>query len=108
MTKRVLTNIEENRAEVLADSAVQMYSSEIGCVDAGKFEMYSYDVPGSSYWYGFVKECIRRGLSDDETKELLRSKLMRWMFDSHSDKLEKLGASMVTDEMIEWGKSNGQ
>lgn len=65
------------------------------------FPMYSFERASTIFWQGFIQELFDRGLNEEQVEWLLRSKNMRWMFDSNESHLEKFAASMVSDSLIE-------
>jgi hypothetical protein len=78
-----------------------LYRSE----EVPEWPMYSFSRVAYEFWNGFANGLLDRGLTEDEVKDELQSKGVRWLLDQHGDNLESLGRRMartyelcVTDE----------
>lgn len=85
----------EQRVSTIVWDAYQMYSGKPNTAAENPFPMYSYDNPTPAFWRGFIRQLCKDGLEDEQIVNLLQSKHMRWMFDSDSAQIEKLGESMA-------------
>lgn len=59
--------------------------------------MYSYDRPAYNFWQGFAEGLAKRGLTEEQIFNEMRSKGTRWMLDEHDNKLKSLGRRMAKD-----------
>ena len=68
-----------------------------------EWPMYSYDRPATAFWQGIVDGLANEGFTDTQIKEVLQSKLMRWLFDGDGyDKVYELGKAIATSEAQGW------
>jgi hypothetical protein len=64
-----------------------LYRSE----EVPEWPMYSFSRVAYEFWNGFANGLLDRGLTEDEVKDELQSKGVRWLLDQHGDNLESLG-----------------
>ena len=68
-----------------------------------QWPMYSYNCPASAFWQGLVDGLANEGFTDTQIKEVLQSKLMRWLFDGDGyDKVYTIGKTIATEEAKDW------
>lgn len=60
----------------------------------GDWPMYSFNNAAHSFWNGFANALRERGLTDEQIKDELQSKGVRWVLDSEGCKLEELGRQL--------------
>ena len=94
-----------NAADTIAYRAHDLHEHQPDKIK-GSFPMYSYYRPGNLFWTGFAKACLDKGLSESETQSLMQSTLMRHGLDNYEEQIEKIGASFLTDSMVDWSKNN--
>lgn len=64
-----------------------------------EWPLYSYDCPSARFWHGFALGLHARGFTDRQVRDILQSKLMRWMFDNDNE-VQALGAKMAQSSWI--------
>jgi len=83
------------------------YTDRIGPLDSGApWEMYSFERAAYEFWNGLANGLRTGGLDDDEIRDVLQSKLVRWLFDHEGEQVEALGRRMgkrLAREVIEEG-----
>ena len=65
-----------------------------------EWPMYSFDRAAYLFWNGFAKGLAERGLSQNQIKNELQSKGVRWLMDQQEGRLEELGRLMAKDYEI--------
>jgi len=59
-----------------------------------EWPMYSFERISHMFWNGFANAIGAEGYNLDQIKDILQSKMMRWLLDSEDGKVEAFGKSM--------------
>ena len=84
------------------------YTGRVGPLDplhGVDWPMYSFDRPAFCFWNGFANGLRRDGWTEDQIKNTLQSKDVRWMLDGYDQEIddfgEKFAARLIAEKMIE-------
>ena len=83
----------QEKADDIVYRAYQMGSGDD--FEENAFPMYSYDRAAYEFWGYFVESLLDKGATVAECEEVLRSKLMRWMFDNPPEQYIKAVKDMA-------------
>ncbi len=61
----------------------------------GTLAMYSFARPSCNFWQGAFTALRNAGVSEKKALDWLQSKNPRWMLDSDSEEIEKLGRTLT-------------
>lgn len=99
-----------DKADLMVNRAYDMYPQKSKPSDylpegSEPFPMYSFERAACIFWSSFCGVLFEKGLTEEQVEWLLRSKHMRWMFDSMDDQaMNDLCKTLITENMIDTAK----
>jgi hypothetical protein len=68
-----------------------------------EWPMYSFTRPACAFWQGLANGLAEQGKTEEQIKEILQSKHMRWLFDGQaSEQIEALGTEIALRYGKDW------